>query len=117
MSLLRRGRHTVIVTPRVAVKGSMGTEYVLGDPITVPNVSVQPVEASEAESVGVQVSTSYRVLGLPGAWPGGPLSRVEVLDGPRPGVYAQHGEARAYGMSPATAHFDVLITAQGTEDR
>lgn len=117
MSLLLRGPHTVVVTPRIAVKGSMGTEYVLGDPVTVPNVAVQPVEAAEAEGLGVQVSTSYRVLGLPGAWPGGPLSRVEVVTGPRPGMYAQHGEARSYGMSPTTAHFDVMITAQGAEDR
>lgn len=115
MNLLDRGPHAVTVTPMVTVEDSMGTSIGPGTPVAVPNVAVQPVDATEAESLGVQARTAYRIIGR-GPWPGGINSTVRVDTGPYAGrVFDQDGEARIYGMSPRTAHFDVLVTARGAE--
>lgn len=115
MSLLDRGPHAVTVTPMVKVSDSMGTTIEPGTPVAVDNIAVQPVSADEAEALGVQARTSYRVIGR-GPWPGGINSTVRVDAGPYAGrTFDQDGEARIYGMSPRTAHFDVLITSRGSE--
>lgn len=113
MSLLDRGPHAVTVTPMVEVNDGMGSTLEPGEPVPVPRVAVQPVSAEESEALGVQALTSYRVIGR-GPWPGGMNSTVLVDAGPFAGrVFDQSGEARVYGMSPRTAHFDVLMTARG----
>lgn len=115
MSLLDRGPHTVTVTPMVEVRDSMGTTLEPGAPVTVQRVAVQPLSADEAEALGVQARTAYRVIGR-GPWPGGINSSIRVDTGPYAGrVFDQDGEARIYGMSPRTAHFDVAMTARGAE--
>ena len=115
MTLLDRGPHAVTVTPMVKVKDSMGTSIEPGDPVPVAGVAVQPMDATEAEALGVQARTSYRVIGR-GPWPGGINSTVRIDTGPYAGrTFDQNGEARIYGMSPRTAHFDVLITSRGAE--
>jgi hypothetical protein len=108
VSLLDRGPHTLVVTPKVEVTDRYGgTTYVDGDPVTVRG-SVQPVSTEETEALGVQVDTTYRFIGRD--WPGGIHSTV-VWDGRN---WDQQGEARRYGMSPRTAHVDVILTARGT---
>lgn len=114
MSLLDYGPHQVHVIPRVVVEDSLGSTVKDGNPVLVKNVAVQPVSADEATTFGVQAQSSYRVIGR-GEWPGGVHSKIRVLVGPGAGrVFDQFGEARIYGMSRRTAHFDVLITARGT---
>lgn len=115
MSLLDRGPHAVTVTPMVEVSDGMGSTLEPGDPVAVSRVAVQPVSSDEAEALGVQAQTSYRVLGR-GPWPGGINSLVRVDVGPYAGrMFDQQGEARLYGMSARTAHFDVVLTARGAE--
>lgn len=117
MSLLDNGPHTVTVTPMIETEDPFGSTVELGDPVEIPGVSVQPVEASEAESLGVQATTSYRVIGRSG-WPGGVHSKVRIDVGPQAGrTFDQSGEARVYGMSRRTAHFDVLIVSGSSEVR
>lgn len=112
MSLLDRGPHAVTVTPMVEVKDSMGTTLEPGDPIHVGGVALQPVSAEEAEALGVQARTSYTLIGR-GDWPGGVNSTVTVTAGPYEGrTFDQSGEARIYGMSPRTAHYDVTLTSR-----
>lgn len=115
MNLLSHGPHAVTVTPMVKITDSMGTSIEPGEPIEVTRVALQPVEAAEAEALGVQALTTYRVIGR-GQWPGGIDSTVRVDSGPYAGrQFDQSGEARLYGMSPRTAHFDVLITSRYAE--
>ena len=117
MSLLDRGPHSVTVTPMVEVQDSMGTTIQPGTPVSLSGLALQPVEASEAEALGVQARTSYRVIGR-GGWPGGVHSVVRVDAGPYAGrSFDQSGEARIYGMSARTAHFDVVITSGSAEVR
>ena len=117
MGLIHRGPHTVTVTPRVKVTDSMGTTIRDGTPVQVTGVAVQPVSAEESEALGTQALTTYRIIGA-GQWPGGVQSKVRVDVGPYTGrTFDQQGEARVYGMSPRTAHFDVLVTARGSEVR
>lgn len=117
MSLLNSGPHSVIVTPKVTVRGSLGSEQVDGEPVTVPRVAVQPTMIEEdLTSEGTSAASTYRLIGR-GAWPGGPLSKVEVVSGPHLGTYDQDGPARVYGMSPRTAHYDVLLRRRGEADR
>lgn len=115
MSLLDNGPHTVTVIPRVAVKGTMGnTNYKDGVPVVIPRVSVQPLSSSERSELGISTSESYKVIGR-GDWPGGALSKVRVNVGPVTGMFDQSGPARVHGMSPRTAHYNVVITARGSE--
>ena len=109
MSLLT-GKHTVTVTPKVKTRDQYG-DWALtpGVPVQV-RCSVQPVGAEEAEALGVQASTTNRVIGR-GIWPGGVHSTV--LWGGR--SWDQHGEVRQYSMSPRTAHYDLIITARSAE--
>lgn len=117
MSLLDRGPHSVTVTPMVLVEDSMGSTLEPGDPVPVERVAIQPVATEEAEALGVQALTSVRVIGR-GPWPGGINSRVRIDVGPYAGrVFDQSGEARFYGMSSRTAHFDAILTARGAEVR
>lgn len=117
MSLLDRGPHSVTVTPMVEVEDSMGTTIQPGTPVPLVGVAIQPVTAEESEALGVSVSTSYRIIGRSG-WPGGVHSRVLIDVGPQAGrTFDQHGEARQYGMTQRTAHFDVIIKSGSTEVR
>lgn len=117
MSLLDRGPHSVTVTPMVTVGDSMGTTLQPGTPVAVEHIAIQPVSAEESEALGIAVSTSYRIIGR-GGWPGGVHSRVLVDVGPNAGrTFDQHGDAREYGMSPRTAHFDVVIKSGSSEVR
>lgn len=117
MALIHRGPHTVTVTPRIKVTDSMGTTTKDGPPVRVPHLAVQPVSAEESDSLGTQALTTYRIIGA-GEWPGGVNSKVRIDDGPYAGrTFDQQGDARIYGMSPRTAHFDVLVTARGSEVR
>ncbi|WP_165831858.1 hypothetical protein [Brachybacterium endophyticum] len=93
----------------------MGSTVEPGAPVTVGHIAIQPVDAAEAEALGVQARTSCRVIGR-GPWPGGINSTIRIDAGPYEGrVFDQDGEARIYGMSPRTGHFDVLITSRGAE--
>lgn len=116
VSLLRRGPHTVTVTPRVLIEGDLGSQPGDGEPVTIRNVSVQAVSSTERHSLGLTTEVVYKVIGT-GRWPGGAISRVTVDVGPHPGEYDQHGEATYYAMSPHTAHWVVRITRRGTEVR
>lgn len=113
MSLLDNGPHQVEVISREVVEDKLGRTVKDSTPVVVRGVAVQPVTADEATAFGVQAQSSYRVIGR-GNWPGGLHSKVRVLVGPEAGrLFDQSGEARVYGMSRRTAHFDVLITARG----
>lgn len=114
MSIIDRGPHTVEVTPKVKTSGSLGTEYKNGPPVIVRRVAVQPISAEESQELGIVAHTSYRIIGR-GKWPGGALSKVRVVVGPTNATFDQHGDARIYGMSKRTAHFDVTIVQNGTE--
>lgn len=111
MSILDKGAHEVTVVPRIETTGEYG-EVVLTDgaPVVVPGCQVQPVSAEEADSLGAQATTIYRVLGR-GPWPGGIVSRVE-WDGR---TWDQIGEARKYTNGRRTQHFDAIIRARSTE--
>lgn len=114
VSLIRRGPHTVTVTPRERVQGSLGTTVVDGEPVTLRRVTVQSVSSSEVRDMGLTTEVVYKVIGT-GSWPGGPLSRVSVDVGPHPGEYDQQGEAVYHNMNPRTAHWVVRISRRGTE--
>lgn len=108
MSLLDRGPHTVVVTPKVEVPDRYGgTSYVDGDPVNVRG-AMQPVSADESEGLGVQADTSYRFIGRD--WPGG-IHATAVWAGR---IFDQEGEARRYSMSARTTHVDVILTVRGT---
>ena len=120
MSLLDRGPHVVRVTPMRPTPSSLGTRYVAGEPVLVRNIAIQAVmtrrtdATDEIETIGTQAEVAYRIIGR-GNWPGGPMSRVEVLVGPVPGIFDQRGEPGYSNMSHRTAHYDVVITARGVE--
>lgn len=114
MTLLDRNPHTVTVTPMVQVSDSMGTTIQPGDPVTL-RVAVQPLNTQESSDLGFQAQTSCRVIGKEG-WPGGVSSTVHIDSGPYEGrTFDQEGEPRWYGMTDRTRHYDVIITARGTE--
>lgn len=110
VSLLDRGVHEVVVTPRVKTVGEYG-ETVLADglPVAVSGCQVQPVTAEEAESLNVSATTTYRVVGR-GPWPGGLVSQVSWNGR----LWDQVGEARVYTNGRRTAHFDAIIQARTT---
>lgn len=114
MALLDRNPHQVTVTPMVTVEDSMGSTLQPGTPVTL-QVAIQPLNATEAEALGVQGKLSCRVIGRSG-WPEGVSSKVHVDEGPYAGrTFDQEGEPRRYGMTDRTAHYDVTITSRGTE--
>lgn len=117
MSLLDNGPHELIVTPVIQTTDRYGEDALRdGDPVAVAGCSMQSMTAEERDEAGVQAATAYRVIAR--AWPGGISSHAVVVHGP-PGTdgrtFDQQGEARGYGMSPRTAHVDVVLTARGAE--
>lgn len=112
--LLDRNPHRVTVTPMRVVKDSMGSTLVPGDPISL-EVFIQPLGSDEVNDLGLQSKTSCRIIGRDG-WPDGISAKVHIDKGPYEGrTFDQDGEARRYGMSPRTYHYDVIITSRGTE--
>lgn len=116
MSILDNGPHTVIVTPMVTTRGSLGSKTVPGEPVTLTGVAVQAVTTRGEDAGEARVDVTYRVIGR-GCWPGGHKSIVEVVDGPRLGLFDQEGEAAMAGMSARVQHFDVAIRARTSEVR
>lgn len=109
MSLLDRGPHTLVVTPKLKQTDPYGgTAIVDGAPVTVRG-SVQPVSADESEALGVQAQTVYRFIGR--SWPGG-IRSTAVWNGR---TFDQQGEPKIYSMSRRTAHVDVILTARSAE--
>lgn len=111
MSILDRGKHSVTVVPQVTTTDEYGGIVTTdGPPVTVSGCQVQPTTAEESDSLGMQATTIYRVIGR-GPWPGGIVSRVE-WDGRE---WDQIGEARQYTNGRRTGHFDTLIRARSAE--
>lgn len=112
---LRHGVHTVTVRPTVKTMGPRGELVAsLGEPVEY-SVNVQPVSSSEAESLGMQVSTLYRVKYFPQAhggvpWVGGAYSRI-TWNGRE---FDQQGEAMVSSMSPRTGHVKILMAARSS---
>ena len=114
MSRLRKGVHTVTVTPVQPSAGPYGPE----EPAThvMVRCNVQPVSSKEAAGLAEGVQTVYRVKYFhqehgQAPWPGGPYSRIE-WDGR---VFEQRGEAILSSMSATTSHYKVLIVDPSAE--
>lgn len=113
MSLLDNGPHAVTVTVMTGTKNQYnGWDLTpAGDPISVSGVSVQPVTDEEVASSGGTIEiTSKRIIGR-GPWPGGVHSVVHWNGRD----WDQQGEARIYGMSERTGHFDVIVHSRSSE--
>ena len=118
MSLLDRGPPTVRVTPATVTDGAVGP-VVTHDPanaVTVSRVSIQPMSTEESGGVSTITTARYKVFGR-GEWPGGPLSRVEVIKGPALGSFSQDGPTRYHTMSRRTEHYQVYLTENEGTDR
>lgn len=111
MSLFDINPHTVTVRPAVLKPGDLARKVVLGDPVTVTRVAVQPISSTETDETSTD---EYKVIGR-GAWPGGTHARVTVTDGPHKGEYDQQGEAVVHGMTPRTTHYVVRLRRRGQE--
>ena len=114
MSHLKRGIHTVTVTPISTTNGPYGPEEP-ADPVTI-TCNVQPVSSTERQALGLETSTVYRIRYFPSAhgqapWPGGPYSLIEWQGR----TYHQKGEALTSTMSPRTASVKILMVTQETE--
>jgi len=123
---LEEGPHTVEVTPMVVEDGPTGRRYVPGTPVVVGKVLVQPssgsaLRASETRTVEKGLfDETVRVIYGRGPWPGGPHSKIRVLNGPEGAddlTYQQAGSAVHYGASPMTAHYKVRVDAIGVESK
>lgn len=113
MSILDRGPHSVVVTPKVKVPNGYGeNELADGDPVTVSGLSVQPVTAEELNAFGggMQAWTTRRIIGR-GPWPGGIHSTIQ-FDGR---TWEQFGEAEFYTTGRRTKHFSCMIRARFAE--
>lgn len=111
MSLFNTNPHTVQVRPATLQQGDLARKVVLGDPVTVTRVAVQPLGSTETEETSTD---EYKVIGR-GTWPGGTHARVTVTDGPHQGEYDQQGEAVVHGMTARTAHYVVRLRRRGQE--
>ena len=89
-------------------------------------VLVQPssgsaLRASETRTVEKGLfDETVRVIYGRGPWPGGPHSKIRVLNGPEGAddlTYQQAGSAVHYGASPMTAHYKVRVDAIGVESK
>lgn len=123
---LEEGPHTVEVTPMVVEDGPTGRRYVPGTPVVVSKVLVQPssgsaLRASETRTVEKGLfDETVRVVYGRGPWPGGPHSKVRVLNGPEGAdstIFQQAGSAVHYGASPMTAHYKVRVDAVGVTSK
>jgi hypothetical protein len=75
------------------------------------------VSVEESDALGLQASTTFRVIGR-GPWPGGLYSRIAWQQDPSAErEFDQVGEARIYSVRRRTAHFDVILKARGAEVR
>lgn len=123
---LEDGPHTVEVTPMVVEDGPTGRRYVPGTPVVLDKVLVQPssgsaLRASETRTVEKGLFDEIvRVVYGRGHWPGGPHSKIRVINGPEGAddlTYQQAGSAVHYGASPMTSHYKVRIDAVGVESK
>lgn len=123
---LEDGPHTVEVTPMVVEDGPTGRRYVPGTPVVMDKVLVQPssgsaLRASETRTVEKGLfDETVRVVYGRGRWPGGPHSKIRVINGPEGAddlTYQQVGSAVHYGASPMTSHYKVRIDAVGVESK
>lgn len=111
MSLFTTNPHRVQVRPATLVEGDLASRVVLGDPIPVARVAVQPISSTETDT---NSTDEYKVIGR-GIWPGGTHARVIVVTGPHKGEYDQQGEAVVHGMTPRTEHYVVRLRRRGQE--
>jgi len=105
MSLLDRARHWVLVESAVSGVGEYGEDTVTYGPAVSVACAVQPVRAEEANGLGVQADTAYKVIARD--WPGGIHSRVTWLGR----TWFQHGETLRHSMSARTQHDVAIIEA------
>lgn len=116
MSTLRKGKHTVAVQAMEEEITSRGLVVQKPGAVVTLSVNVQPLQSAEAESIGVSVSTSYRLKYFPNAhggvpWPGGAYSRI-TWQGRE---YDQVGEATLSSMSSTTSHYRVVMKARESQ--
>jgi hypothetical protein len=107
VSLLDRGPHTLTVTPRTRTKDALGAAVWTPSTPVEARGAMQPVSATESTELGLTTETVYRFLGR--TWPGD--VHAEVSWNGRP--FEQVGEAKVHGMSPRTAHVEVILKARG----
>jgi hypothetical protein len=111
MSLLDRATHWVSVETAVRSTGEYGEDKVsYAAPVQV-GCFVQPVRAEEANGLGVQADTAYKVIARD--WPGGIHSRITWLGR----TWFQHGETLHHTMSARTRHDVAIIEAADAEVR
>jgi len=115
-ALLDTGPETLAVQLRKPRTDSLGSTTWLndGDPVEVKGAQVEPVTTDEAQSLGLEMLTSYRVT-CRGPWPERPTdpgavhSRI-TWNGRE---WDQRGEPRRYGRGRLTRHVVVFISARG----
>lgn len=111
MTLLDRARHWVSVETATSTVGAYGEDTVTYGPALPVQCAVQPVRAEEANGLGVQADTAYKVIARD--WPGGIHSRVTWLGR----TWFQHGETLRHTMSARTQHDVAIIEAADAEVR
>jgi len=108
MTLMDRGRHKVLVIPKLGKQDSAKAWFWVDLPaVEVEGLHIEKVSTEEATALNSQVATVYRVIGR-GPWPGGAKSIVKWMGRD----WDQLGEAMVYGNGRRTQHFDVLIQAR-----
>lgn len=106
MSILNRGTETVTVVPEEAVTDREGNTRTRPTTVGVEaRAVVQPLTSTEAQDIGFQTTSKYRLrlVGYPSLL--GAQSQVE-WQGKR---YAIEGEPMQYNGSPRTRHCDYTI--------
>lgn len=112
MSVVDRGRETVLVYPEVEIidgRGNVGQRGPSDTPVTLRRCWVRPATAEESAVLGEQILTVYKVLTRTA--PAGAWSRV-VWDGRDWDVV---GEPLRHLGIPALDHVVVFIRARGPQ--
>lgn len=112
--LVDRGNTTVTVRPYKRTKTDLGSDVSYGHPVTISQVTVQPITNTESGD-GHTVRTEYKLIIGTSFWPGGPLSRVTIHTPPYAGEYDQVGEPAYRTGSPMTTHTTITVRKRGTE--
>lgn len=113
---LRKGKHLVTVRPAYEEVSDRGLLVQRWGVAETYHVNVQPVSTVEAESLGLSVTTTYRIKYWPQAhggkpWIGGAYSRI-IWEG---NEYDQQGDPMVSVMSPVTGHVKVFMTARASQ--
>lgn len=109
MSLLDNPPHTVTVQNRTITQNAHGATLEPDGAPVVVECAFQPMSASESNDFdGAVTFEQKRVIARD--WPGNATSEVMGPDGH---TYDTVGDPQHYNMSPATAHWEVVLQRQG----